>query len=661
MFKGLPALLAVGAVLAVQPLPASAEVQMPVSNYFRQYAFSDARLNPSGTLVAALTRKDQDHQYVTIIDLQSQTSADVIVTGGRVEYFTGLQWISDNTVIFTDHVGEYDSRLIAVQWNGLKGVKSPAHVSIWKQGTIFVDPLSMNTNQVVVAHYGYGDSGEGYYLYKADINNSSNKLSEENQLSAFSVPHIAMSKYLMNKNGNVLIEGGEDSGGQWHYYKVGKDGKPWTQFKLVKQDQVFNPVAMNSGGSNLFVFSNIGRNTIGYFEYNLVTGSFSKTLYARDDADITDYIYDWITRKVAVIEWNVGGAPHYEVIDPHLRTYMPELQAAFPQDSVTPIDISRDDHELLVFVSTDTNPGSYYAVNLKTGQAELLGKLTPWFSPGQMAHIQSSSIRTPDGFSVTYLLALPNQAVKPYPLVVIPHGGPIGIFDTTGFDSETQLLVSRGYAVLKVNYRGSGGSGKYFENAGKKQWGRKIEDDIERAVQAVLKSSPIDANRVCIFGESYGGYSAIMSVIRYPNLYKCAASYAGVTDLPLLYDSSGVQSNKIIREDMADIIGNPTTDINHLESFSPVYLADKITRPIFIAQGMKDTRVDPEQAFRLKLVLDALHKPYVFHVYEDEGHGFYKVDDEVDFYTRLLKFLKRNIGTSDEPWKARSAEARSLR
>ena len=645
MFRGLVFLLALGTILAVLPPPASAQSLLPVSDYFRQYAFFNARLNPSGTLVAALTRKDQDHQYVTIIDLRSQTSTNVIVTAGHVEYFSGLQWISDDTVIFTDHVGEYDTRMIAVQWTGIHDHKSPAHVSIWKQGTVFVDPLSMNNDQVVVARYSYGEEGKGYYLYKVNINNAKSKMSEENQMPAYQVSSIAMSKYLMDGNGRLILEGGQDSGGQWHYYWAATGKKAWIQFKLVPQNQVFNPAAISSDGRDLFVFSNLGRNTIGYFEYDLAKGDFTKALFARNDADVTDYIYDWITRNVAAVKWDVGGAPHYYILDPHLRAYMPALQAAFPRDSVAPIDISRDNHELLVFVSSDTNPGSYYAVDLKTGQAELLGKLTPWFNPGLMVHVHSSSIRTPDGFSVTYILALPRQSVRPYPMVVIPHGGPIGIFDTTGFDSETQLLVSRGYAVLKVNYRGSGGSGKIFENAGKKQWGRKIEDDIEQVVQAVLKSSPVDPGRICIFGASYGGYSAIMSVIRYPNLYKCAASYAGVTDLPLLYDSSVVQSNKLVRDDMADIIGNPTTDITQLENYSPVYLAKKITRPVFIAQGMKDTRVDPEQAYRLKLVLDALHKPYVFHIYKDEGHGFYKIDDETDFYTRLLRFLKKNIGT----------------
>jgi dipeptidyl aminopeptidase/acylaminoacyl peptidase len=136
-----------------------------------------------------------------------------------------------------------------------------------------------------------------------------------------------------------------------------------------------------------------------------------------------------------------------------------------------------------------------------------------------------------------------------------------------------------------------------------------------------------------------------MSMIHDPQLYKCAASYAGVMDLPLMYDAASIQSNKTIRDELADIIGDPTDKNSQLETYSPVFLADKIVHPVLLAQGLEDQRVDPEHAYRMKLMLDILKKPYEFYTYQAEGHGFYENKDAVDFYTHLLDFLDRNIGS----------------
>ncbi len=608
----------------------------PVEDYFREAAFSEARLNPSGQFVLALNRTDADHQYVSLIDLGSETSTDLITSGGAVEHFSGLEWISDDTAVFTDHVGKTDTRLVAVQWLGMKDGKPQTHITTWPQGVYFASPLSTSKNMAML----YTSDSVSRVFYKADVNGSTKQLSLDRYL--FELPN-GTTRYLLDENGVLKLKASIDDEDKTHYLWCTTQDS-CSEFLVTERDELFNPVSMSGDGARFLVFSNIGRDTIGLFEYDPLKKQFTKTLLAKDDSDVTNYYYDWLTRQVTVGVWTHNGVQHYTVLDPRTAGYGPALENAFPGEDVTPIDLSSDGHEMLAYTSSTHDSGTYYAIDLKGGKAELLGQRMPWFKAEELAPTQAMDLETRDGFSISYLLTLPQTGAKPYPLIVIPHGGPIGIFDKDSFDNEAQLFAERGYAVLKVNYRGSGGSGKKFLNAGKKQWGRKIEDDIQEAVMEVLKSNPIDKNRMCIYGGSYGGYSALMSVIRAPDLYKCAASFAGVTDMALLYNSNGVQLNKTLLDDMADIIGDPTTDSVQLQAYSPVYLVDKISRPLLIGQGLQDTRVDPEHAYRLKLMLDTFHKPYEFYTYDEEGHGFYDSKDAVDFYTHLLEFFDKNIG-----------------
>ena len=521
----------------------------------------------------------------------------------------------------------------------MKDGKPQTHINTWPYDVYFVRPLANENNRVLLWVRGR--------LTPADINGGTDIPTALNAGGVYSG-----GDFLVDKDGHLKLEITTKEDGDRHYSWCDGDGSSCHEFMVLKKDDIiqknetFNPVLVGDDDQKFLVLSNIDRDTVGLFEYDPLAKKFTKTLFAKDDADVTECNYDWKTNQITAVVYSLGGVSHYESLDPKAAALASVLRNAFPGEEVSPYDMSHDGREVLLYVSSSRNSGAYYALDMKAGNAEFLGQHTPWFDEDKMAPTAVATLNTTDGFSVSYLLTLPRMGNKPYPLVVIPHGGPIGVFDWNGFDNESQLLASRGYAVLKVNYRGSGGGGMKFENAGKRQWGRKIEDDIEAAVKAALKGNPIDSNRVCIYGASYGGYSALMSLIRDPQLYKCAASFAGVTDLTLLYDTTHVQFSEVIKEEIADIIGDPTDKDSELETYSPVYLADKIARPVLIGQGLKDDRVDPEHAYRLKLMLDTFKKTYEFYTYDDEAHGFYERMDAIDFYTHLLGFLDKNIGDS---------------
>jgi len=224
----------------------------------------------------------------------------------------------------------------------------------------------------------------------------------------------------------------------------------------------------------------------------------------------------------------------------------------------------------------------------------------------------------------------------------MPHGGPIGVHDVRDYDPIVQYFASWGFAVLQVNYRGSSGYGVAFEQAGKKQWARGIEDDIDAAVEWAMDLPEIDERRLCIIGGSYGGFSALASVIRHPDRYRCAVSINGVTDVPLIADSSDMADSKRAMEFYEEHIGDLETERDKLVGISPVYRAESIMAPVLIVQGLADRRVDPDHAYRLMSMLDLHGRAHDAMFVADAGHSFDRKDG-IAVYRKVRRFLTEHL------------------
>jgi dipeptidyl aminopeptidase/acylaminoacyl peptidase len=222
---------------------------------------------------------------------------------------------------------------------------------------------------------------------------------------------------------------------------------------------------------------------------------------------------------------------------------------------------------------------------------------------------------------------------------MLPHGGPYDVRDALSYDDEVQLLANRGYAVLQPNFRGSGGYGEAFDDLGKGEIGRRMQDDLDDAVDWAAGEGLVDPQRVCLVGASYGGYAALWGVIRNPDRYRCAASFAGVTewDKQLAYDADFF-SRKGRREWRERVRGDDRKF--DLDSVSPTRQAAQLHRPVLLVHGKKDTNVPFSQ---FEMMRNAMNRAHVedaeFVVLEDSGHGFDTAEDEQTWYDALLAFL----------------------
>jgi len=262
-----------------------------------------------------------------------------------------------------------------------------------------------------------------------------------------------------------------------------------------------------------------------------------------------------------------------------------------------------------------------------------------WIAPDRMHAKEPFVLKARDGVELHGYLTRPGKE-GPYPMVVLPHGGPHGVRDDWDYDWEVQLLSNRGYAVLQVNFRGSGGFGTDFEASGYHEWGAKMQDDITDATHWAIDNKLADADRICIFGSSYGGYAALMGAVREPMLYRCAIGYAGVYDLELLLSTGDVPLSRLGRSYLNKALGS---DVAELRSRSPVFNAAKIQIPVLLIHGKEDWRADFKHAKSMKKALETNHKEFEWMALSREGHGVYDEETRREVYERILKFLDQHL------------------
>jgi dipeptidyl aminopeptidase/acylaminoacyl peptidase len=425
------------------------------------------------------------------------------------------------------------------------------------------------------------------------------------------------------------------------YYRA-DNGAEW---KLINDeaasDRVERPIGFSGDDKAAYLLVEQDKGPDAIVAMDVASGE-RKEVLRDDNTDPMRILYRPGT-SVAVGAMYMDGRPRTAFFDNasvEARLYR-SLEAAFKGESPYITSSTADGKLTLVQTGSDRNPGDFYVFDTVAKKAAYLISRRDWFDPAKMAEQRPIALNARDGLALNGYLTVPNGSDgKRLPLVVMPHGGPFGIYDTWGFDSDAQLLASAGYAVLQVNFRGSGNHGRAFRKAGAREWGGKMQDDVTDATRWAIEQGIADPERICIFGGSYGGYAALMGVAKEPNLYKCAIGYIGVYDLPTMHAHGDVQQRGSGETFLREWIGEK----DELGSVSPNRMADRIKAPVFLAAGGEDQRAPIEHSRMMEKALKSAGVPVETLYYPTEGHGFYVDANRREFYTRLLAFLNRHIG-----------------
>ncbi len=401
------------------------------------------------------------------------------------------------------------------------------------------------------------------------------------------------------EDGYTLFARASNRGGMAKVYRFTDDeGERWLW-----------PHAVASDGERLLVRAYAGEDTRAIVEFDVETRTFGKTIYRMDDQDVVGVDLDFIDGRPIAAVYERDGERRRHHFETFTKRRLGEVDESLRSARVVVVSGSADRSMLILYASGSNNPGTFHFHETSSGRLLLIGQRHALVERDRLQPTETIEVTSADGTRVEAFLTLPRSTAASgrggAPLIVYPHGGPIGVRDTKDFDPMVQYLASWGFATLKVNYRGSSGYGRRFQEAGKREWALGIEDDIDAAVELVMARPEIDASRVCMVGGSYGGFSALASLVRHPDRYRCAVTINGVTDIPLLFETSDFADSPRALESFAEIVGDPESERDRLIELSPLYRTAEIRAPVLVVFGTADRRVDPEHAHRLLLMLEA--------------------------------------------------------
>ena len=408
-----------------------------------------------------------------------------------------------------------------------------------------------------------------------------------------------------------------------------------------QDDAVWDVARIVSNSDEGYVLKQNDAGQVVLRKFNYATRAPGETIFAAPGGwDLTD---------VTLNDVNQPLAAYYT--DDHDRTVwfetkMKSAQLRFEQaikgSQIQIISRARDSSRMIVWAGSENDPGALYVYTAATNQLAIMAGLKTRLVPDDLPKPRPVSFKARDGTMIHGYLTLPlGRDPKALPLIVLPHGGPYGVRDKLDFDSEVQFLANRGYAVLQPNYRGSTGFGKTFEELGAGQIGRKMQDDIDDAMDWAVAQGYADAKRVCVVGSSYGGYAALWAVTRNPERYRCAASFAGVTDWnqQLRFDRNFF-TRKGAKKWRSRVRGDQQGF--DLDMVSPAKQVARLTRPVLLAHGEDDTTVPFKQFKLLRDAAAKAGKPLELLTFAKEGHGFDKEEDATKWLDTLEAFLARN-------------------
>jgi dipeptidyl aminopeptidase/acylaminoacyl peptidase len=638
------------ALVVVGSVAAGSAWAVDLTQFLRQETFTDIKISPGGEYVAA-TVPMEDSTAIAVMRL-----ADKQLVGSfrppQKNHAYEFDWVSNERLLIglAEKWGALDKpnptgELYAIDANGNRGELLVGYRVESKGPGTRIQPKKVEAVAAFLADDLPGDERNVLVTVWPFAEDPFTRVERMDVASGRRVrmasSPVRRGEFTTDGQGEVRFVHGSGSDNVNKLYYRERSGDSW---KMINDEAVSTrietAIGFSADGSLAYLQAEQAQGPDAIVSWNPQTGE--RAVVLRDEVVDPYRIIRRPGTHVPVGALFMGDTPRTRFFDeksPEARLYR-SLEAAFG-GPVYITSSTRDGRVVLVETWSGTNPGDFYVYDTEARKADHLISRSDWIDIDRSATVRPVALKARDGLPLHGFLTVPSGSDgRNLPMVVMPHGGPFHVFDNGQYDRQTQILAAAGYAVLQVNFRGSGNYGRAHAQAGAQQWGAAMQDDVTDATRWAIAQGIADARRICIYGASYGAYAAMMGAAREQGLYQCAAGYVGVYDLPLMFARGDVQERDSGVTFLREWLGDPAK----LGAVSPVNLATQIKVPVFLAAGGEDKRAPIQHTERMEAALKRAGTPVESLYYKTEGHGFYTLAHRTEYYDKLLAFLSRSLG-----------------
>lgn len=610
------------------------------------------QLSPDGKFVAFIREVNGDER---LFFLEIETMRPARIDPGEYPMLpnqmeiTAFDWVSDMRVVYSNSL--YDRF-----WVGSTGVDRDGRRAVRLTGSL-VAPLGGSILYARTILHRFHDPRHSVLMLE-----ESQLDGEAPRPNVIKLETLGGSYATVARNpGNVAWWGTDFDGEVRIGYTVAKDSErgviyrdnqtsAWQTLPPVPDERgEVRPLRVNDDKTaDVIALSDKGRWTL--FRCDLAKGTFGQPLAEDPFFDLVPPsglraagpVYSSLKRKLVGIR-HVKEAPATLWLDPDFAAIQASVDRALPGKVNLLTGFTRDEKQMLVFSFSDKDPGVYYRYDAARRELRFIAKTMERIKPEQMSDVIPIKYPARDGLEIRGYLTVP-KGLKPsqLPLVVMPHGGPWAR-DYWDFDPLGQMLASRGYAVLQMNFRGSVGYGEAFYEKGRKEFGRAVQHDIEDGTRWAIAQGVADPARVAILGGSFGGFCALFALGHTPDLYRCGISLAGVTDWVEIIEGSNKEEYRLAYEHWVAQLGDPKKEGDQLAAISPVNFADRIKAPVLLIHGREDRTVPARQARKMITALETAGRPPTSLFLSNEGHSTREEKNRIAEFKLIESFLAKHL------------------
>ena len=644
--------------LLVQPVALAAELP-PAAHFFENPSFGGPVLSPNARQLALRVSGKGTRERLAVLDIATNTAK--VVSSFQSIDIDQIRWISDDRLVFTTidrTTAPGDVRhgpgLYAVNRDGSGFRQLASRTTILSSGgfnpllspyaRLQPQPGKQNSEYIYVTLPTFSTIPNVEFVDLLKVNTLNGRFTTVRRPAAtrsFMLDHQGEPRLAVSVEKDLAII---------YYRDPGNDTWRALHSSSLYAGGGYTPIGFGPDGT-LYARAHHGADKLGAFTVDLATGKLSSLpVITLKGYDFTGNLITSATAVLGVTYNSESQGVHW--LDAPMAEIQKTLDAKLP-DTVNLIMLAARPETPTVLVASfsDRKPRSYLMFNYKTGALNDIGNAHPNIRPSEMGQQEMVRYKARDGLEIPAYLTLPAGAKRSnLPLVVLVHGGPYVRGASFGWNPDTQFLASRGYAVLEPAFRGSTGYGDKHYKAGWKQWGLAMQDDIADGAKWAVAEGIVDPKRICIAGASYGGYATLMGLINDPELFKCGVAWVGVTDLGLLH-SGHWSFESDLNENYKQygfpvLIGDPVADAARFKATSPLHQAARLKQPLMLAYGTADKRVPLYHGTKFRDAVKVNNAQVEWIEYAEEGHGWTLPHNRIDFWTRVEKFLDRNIGSA---------------